>query len=386
MSLPLSSLVVLEIAGLAPAPYAGMILADFGADVIRIDRIQGVNPDVLTRNKRSIALDLKNPLSIDTIKALVAKSDIILDPFRPGVMERLGLGPDVLFKENKRLIYARLSGFGQTGPTAGKAGHDLNYLAISGALEMMGNHKEVPHFPLNILADFAGGGMMCVMGILMALFERFGSGKGQVVDSNLTAGTAYLATFPMLMRQHKLMWEGERGTNSLDGGAHFYQVYRTKDNLFMAVACLEPQFYEQLLVGLGLSDQDLPDQHDSSQWPAMKQKIVEIFMTKTQSEWTRIFDDLDACTTPVLSVEHSVPDDGLPQSREHWPREASFPQPAPLLSRTPATPVVYPTSNPFLAVGKHSVEILTQFGFDTATIQSLLAAKAVSDTGLCQKM
>ncbi|KAL0087914.1 CoA-transferase family III domain-containing protein [Phycomyces blakesleeanus] len=386
MVLPLSKLVVLEIAGLAPAPYAGMILADFGADVIRIDRTQGSNTDVLTRNKRSIALDLKNPLSIETIKRLVSKADVILDPFRPGVMEKLGLGPDVLLTVNEKLIYARLSGFGQTGPIALKAGHDLNYLAISGALEMMGRHKEVPHFPLNILADFAGGGMMCVMGIMIALFERVSSGKGQVIDANLTSGTSYLATFPMLMRQHKLLWEGERGTNTLDSGAHFYEVYRTKDDRFMAVACLEPQFYAQFLIGLNLSKEILPDQLDNAQWPAMKKRISGIFMTKTQSEWTRIFDDLDACTTPVLSMEDSVPGGDTPKTGQRWPRKAVFPQPAPLLSRTPGIHVADPTGDPFLTVGKHSVEILSQFEFDKTVIQRLLNEGAMVDVGFRHKM
>ncbi|RUS24236.1 CoA-transferase family III domain-containing protein [Jimgerdemannia flammicorona] len=233
-SAPLNGLKVLEIAGLAPAPFAGMVLADFGADVIRVDRTNEFNIDILTRHKRSIALNFKNPDGHSTFIRLVQHADVVIEPFRSGVMEKLGLGPDVLCKANPRLVYARLSGYGQTGKSALVAGHDINYVAMSGLLSMLGRQGENPSPPLNIVADFAGGGLMCVMGILLALIERQRSGKGQVVDAGMTAGVSYLSTFPYAMRKTGLQWTEERGTNLLDGGAPFYNVYRTMDKKFVA--------------------------------------------------------------------------------------------------------------------------------------------------------
>ncbi|KAI7902663.1 CoA-transferase family III domain-containing protein [Cokeromyces recurvatus] len=374
---PLSDIVVFEMAGLAPAPFAGLVLSDFGANVIRIDRPRIMNTDVLNRNKRSIALDLKNPLAIHTLLYLLKQADVLLDPFRPGVMEKLGLGPQVLLTLNPRLIYARLSGYGQSGPMSQIAGHDINYLAISGALSLLGRQGEKPFFPVNILADFAGGGLMCVMGILMALIERSKSGKGQVIDANLTLGTSYLTTFPYLMQKHGLMWEGERGTNLLDGGAHFYEVYKTKDNQHMAVGAIEPQFYACLLEKLNLKTDELPNQMDRISWPEMKIKFQHIFSTKTQQEWISIFEGSDACVTPVLSFNH--------KEKEKIAVTATIPQPAPILSRTPAkrllTTTTTTTTNefPFLESGKHSIDILTEFGINSNQITKLLASNAVVD-------
>ncbi|KAK4518362.1 uncharacterized protein ATC70_001715 [Mucor velutinosus] len=373
MGLPLDHITVFEMAGLAPAPFAGLIMADFGANVIRIDRSQGFNADVLTRNKRSLALDLKNPVAISTLMELFKTADVLLDPFRPGVMEKLGLGPDALLKQNPRLIYARLSGFGQHGPHSQIAGHDINYLAISGALNMIGRQGETPFFPVNILADFAGGGLMCVMGILMALIERSKSGKGQIIDANLTAGTSYLATFPYLMQKYGLVWEGERGSNMLDGGAHFYETYRTKDGRFMAVGAIEPQFYAVLLEKLHLNkDEALPNQLDKEAWPRMKTKFQSIFATKTQQEWCSIFDGSDACVTPVLSFQDPIPNTN---------RMAEAPRPAPHLSRTPAKgpDASNEDSPPFLTVGDNSIEILKEFGIGSDQIEKLLASNALVD-------
>ncbi|KAI9485680.1 MAG: CoA-transferase family III domain-containing protein [Benjaminiella poitrasii] len=375
--LPLSDIVVFEMAGLAPAPFAGLILSDFGANVIRIDRSKGFNADVLTRNKRSIALNLKNPLAIQTLLDLFKNVDIILDPFRPGVMEKLGLGPDVLLNINPRLIYARLSGFGQTGSMSQTAGHDINYLAISGVLNLIGREGEKPFFPVNILADFAGGGLMCVMGILMALMERTKSGKGQVIDANLTSGASYLTTFPYLMQKYGLIWESERGTNMLDGGAHFYEIYETKDKQYMAVGAIEPQFYSCLLDKLNLKSDDLPGQMDKASWPQMKVKFQNIFSTKTQKEWNLIFEGTDACVTPVLSFN---PKEG---------QFAAIPQPAPVLSRTPARKLTQenlPNDVPFLESGKHSVEILTEFGVQSDQISKLLASGALMDNSKSSKL
>ncbi|CEP13646.1 hypothetical protein [Parasitella parasitica] len=370
MGLPLDHITVFEMAGLAPAPFAGLVMADFGANVIRIDRSKGFSTDVLTRNKRSIALDLKNPAAIKTLLELFKTADVLLDPFRPGVMEKLGLGPDVLLKQNPRLIYARLSGFGQSGPRSHVAGHDINYLAISGVLSLIGRQGENPFFPVNILADFAGGGLMCVMGILMALIERSKSGKGQIIDANLTAGSSYLATFPYLMQKYGLVWEGERGSNMLDGGAHFYETYRTKDDQFMAVGAIEPQFYAVLLEKLNLSNDDsLPGQLDKEAWPDMKKRFQSIFASKTQHEWCLIFDGSDACVTPVLSYNNAN-------------RKADAPSPAPHLSRTPAKKSVCSNDGdpPFLNVGKNSIEVLQEFGIGAEQIEKLLRSNALVDS------
>ncbi|KAI8065196.1 CoA-transferase family III domain-containing protein [Gongronella butleri] len=380
--LPLQGVTVFEMAGLAPAPFAGMILADYGANVVRVDRPNGNSADLLTRRKRSIALDMKNPESIALFKKLIAKVDIVLDPFRPGVMEKLGIGPADLLAINPRLIFARLSGFGQKGSLA--AGHDINYLAISGALEMLGRQGEAPAFPMNILADFAGGGLMCVMGVLMALVERATSGKGQVIDANLTSGTAYLATFPMLMRENGLIWSNERGSNMLDGGAHFYEVYKTKDDLYMAVGAIEPQFYAALLRGLALDkDASLPDQLDQEQWPAMKERFRAIFASKTQLEWTRVFDGTDACCTPVLSTQHAIPGsetEEKPTSKDHWPRRAILPQPAPSLDRTPAHRADYQDNGAsFLQAGAHTIDILAEHGISGNDISNLIQKGIVHD-------
>ncbi|CAO3608166.1 unnamed protein product [Cunninghamella blakesleeana] len=380
--LPLEGIVVFEMAGLAPAPYAGIILADFGATVIRVDRPNAGGADLLTRHKKSIALDMKNPTSIELFKKLLVKADVILDPFRPGVMEKLGLGPKVLHEVNPRLIFARLSGFGQSGTNSMAAGHDINYLAISGVLEMLGRQGEAPAFPMNLLADFAGGGLTCVMGILMAIIERSKSGKGQVVDANLTSGTAYLATFPYLMRQKGMIWSGERGTNMLDGGAHFYEVYKTKDGRYMSVGAIEPQFYAALLKGLELeNDPDFAQQLDSEQWPTLKKRMINIFASKTQLEWTQVFDGTDACVAPILSTEESIPGSStetLSNKTHYWPRKASPPQPAPLLSRTPAKTATLESAD-LLTSGQNTVEILSDFGISGKEIESLLKSGAIYD-------
>ncbi|KAG1051001.1 hypothetical protein G6F43_006770 [Rhizopus delemar] len=361
---PLKGLVVLEMAGLAPAPFAGMILGDFGANVIRVDRTSSISTDVLVRNKRSIALNLKDSKAKQVFIKLCEKADILLDPFRPGVMEALGLGPEIILDRNPRLIYARLSGYGQSGSTV--AGHDINYLATSGILDMMGRQGENPYYPMNLLADFAGGGLLCVMGILMALFERVKSQKGQVIDAGLTAGTAYVATFPFLMQKYGLVWNDERGKNMLDGGAHFYETYKTKDGRYMAVGAIEPEFYACLLDKLGFDKEEhIPKQHDKEDWPKMKQKFQDVFLTRTQDEWIAIFAGSDACVTPVLSFKDNT---------------AAFPQPAPALSRTPAKRATYSDQTTFLQPGKHSIDILKEFGVSSKEIQQILASKALLDS------
>ncbi|KAF9975745.1 hypothetical protein BGZ73_000495 [Actinomortierella ambigua] len=367
MSTPLAGIKVLEIAGLAPAPFAGMVLSDFGADVIRIDRSTSrMNPDVLARNKRSVAINLKSPAGIDTVIRLAEKADVIIEPFRPGVMERLGLGPDVLLAKNPRLVYARMTGFGQQGHYAKMAGHDINYLAISGVLNILGRDGDRPAFPINLLADFAGGGFMCAMGVVLALHERTRSGKGQVVDAAMIHGVNYLGSFVYNMQQTGALFQTPRGTGQLDGGAHYYDTYKTKDGKWMAVGAIEPEFYALLLKGLGLDPMrdNLPEQTNAEEWPRMKEMFTKLFAEKTQEEWVAIFDLTDACVTPVLDY-YSMP----------------TPAAAPCLSRTPARPV-NADQQLFLDVGGNTNEVLLEAGFSKEEIQDLVNKKAIAGAGL----
>ncbi|XP_046527621.1 alpha-methylacyl-CoA racemase isoform X3 [Equus quagga] len=294
-----------------------------------------------------------------------------------GVMEKLQLGPEILQRENPSLIYARLSGFGQLGRFSRLAGHDINYLALSGVLSKLGKSGDKPCAPLNLLADFGGGGLMCALGIMMALFERTRSGKGQVIDASMVEGTAYLSTF-LWQTQEMGLWEQPRGQNMLDGGAPFYTTYRTADEEFMAVGAIEPQFYELLIKGLGLKSEELPNQMSTTDWPEMKKKFADIFAKKTKAEWCRIFDGTDACVTPVLSLEEAV-------QHGHNKERGSFithgeqgvsPRPAPLLSNTPAIPSS--KRDPF--VGEHTEEILREFGFSQEEIDQLNSDKIIESS------
>ncbi|XP_065095300.1 alpha-methylacyl-CoA racemase-like [Ochlerotatus camptorhynchus] len=332
----LKGLNVLEFVGLAPGPFCGMILADFGATVTRIDKSPINNLDVLQGGKRTLSLDLKKPKAIEIVRSLSRKSDILIEPFRPGVMEKLGLGPAVMMKENPRLIYARLTGFGQSGSHAPRAGHDINYVALSGILSLFGRKGERPTAPINFAADFAGGGLLCAFGILAAVLERHHSGMGQIVDHSMVEGAAYVGSW--LIRSQKLaIWGKRRGENMLDTGAHFYDTFQTKDGKYMSVGALEPQFYKDLLQGLDLQN-ELPqyDENDKN-----RHLIEAIFLTKTRDEWTDIFKNLDACVFPVLELEEV---DQYPHNRErsvfldrNLTKDGELvPTPAPKLSRTPA--------------------------------------------------
>ncbi len=337
-AMALAGIRVLELAGLAPSPFAGMILADFGAKVIRIDRLGQLVADQLSRGKQSICLNLKSAEGVKVFKKMSRAADVLIEPFRPGVMEKMGLGPEILLKENPKLIYARMTGFGQSGSFMKRAGHDINYIGLSGVLSFFGRKGENPVPPVNIVGDFAGGGMPCALGILIALLERTRSGKGQVIDANMVQGSAYVSSF--LWTTHNLGLAGkERGTNMLDTGAHFYDTFKTSDGKYMAVGALEPQFYQQLLEGLGLSDSDLPPQLNRENWSSSKKIFAEIFASKTQEEWCRVFDDVDACVTPILTAEEAA-------QHPHNRKLGTFfeaddgsmqPNPAPVLSRTPAT-------------------------------------------------
>ncbi|NWW93296.1 AMACR racemase, partial [Rhynochetos jubatus] len=296
-----------------------------------------------------------------------------------GVMEKLGLGPEVLLQENPRLIYARLTGFGQSGKYAKSAGHDINYLALSGVLSKLGRKGENPYAPVNLLADFAGGGVMCAMGIVTALYERTRSGKGQIIDASMVEGVAYLSSF-LWKSQNLGLWNRPRGENLLDSGAPFYETYKTSDGKFVAVGAIEPQFYEQLIKGLGLDSDKLPSQLSFSDWPEMKKKFASVFAQKTQAEWCSIFDGTDACVTPVLSFDDVA-------SHQHNKQRSSFikndqeeisPRPAPLLSRTPAVPSC--KRDPF--IGEHTEEILLEYGFTKQEISKLYSDKVI---GFCKQ-
>ncbi|KAI4464774.1 cerebellin-related [Holotrichia oblita] len=364
----LKNIKVIELAGLAPAPFCGMVLADFGASVLRVDKV-GANTDldVLSHGKKSIALNLKHPKGVNILRQLCNKSDVLIEPFRYGVMETLGLGPANLLADNPKLIYARLTGFGQKGFYSKRAGHDINYVALSGLLSLFGRSKEKPTFPVNYTADFGGGGLMCAFGIVMALYERSVSGLGQVVDANMVEGTAYVGSW-LYKSQRLPIWGNKRGENVLDSGAHFYEVYETKDGKYMSVGALEPQFYKELLKELGLTDDEMPQYGNFDE---CKKLLASIFITKTQDEWCKRFDHLDACTFPVLSLDEA-PTHQHNKEQEMFVKDSVsqtyVPKPAPNLSRTPAKSVS--TIRPPLR-GEHTESILYDLQYTAQDIDTL---------------
>lgn len=311
MTGPLAGVRVLELAGIGPAPFAAMLLAELGADVVRIDRPDGTEltagseaVDLFNRGKRSIVLDLKSPVDVSMALNLAAKSDIFIEGNRPGVVERLGLGPDDCFAVNERLVYGRMTGWGQTGPLASSVGHDIDYIAITGALAAIGVADGPPVVPLNLVGDFGGGSNYLVIGLLAALFEARVSGRGQVVDAAIVDGAAHLMTgVHMLTAAGR--WSGARGTNLLDGGAPYYALYRTSDDLYMAVGAIEPRFYAALLTGLEL-EFDVVGQNDESTWPALRAAFESTFASRSRDDWTRVFDGTDACVAPVLTSTEAL--------------------------------------------------------------------------------
>src|SRR5215472_3014166 len=330
---PLTGVRVVEIASLAPAPFGCMILADLGADVLRVDRAERSGPqarqpnDPLSRGRRSIGLNLKDPAAVDLLLKLVDQSDVLVEGFRPGVAERLGFGPDICAQRNPRLIFARMTGWGQDGPLAPTAGHDIDYIAISGALGPIGRAGEAPVPPINFIGDFGGGGMLMALGILAALVERAASGNGQVVDAAMVDGSALITSFLYGMRAAG-GWQDQRGSNLLDTGAPFYDTYATADGGYVAVGALEPQFYAALLTGLGLTDAGLPAQHDRAGWPVLRDRFAATFAARSWDEWAEVFAGTDACVAPVLSMAEA-PVHPQATARQAFVEVAGLVQPAP---------------------------------------------------------
>lgn len=323
--------------------------------------------DVMSHGKRMISINLKSKEGVKFVKKLCDSSDVFLDTFRPGVMEKIGLGPEDLLKSNSRLIYARLTGYGQNGVYKLKAGHDINYVAVSGVLSLLREPKKPPRVPINLLADFAGGGLVCAFGIVLALFERMKSGKGQIIDASMTEGAAYVATW--LFKSRNLpIWSGEPGTNVLDGGFAGYGTYETKDGKFMAVGALEPQFYLNFLRGLQLSEDEYGQTGNFDQ---NRNKFKEIFLTKTQDDWCRIFDNLDACVTPVVDLNCVDKNECNSMRKSFYKNDENLivPEPAPKLSRTPGKSS---GRNSLPQPGEHTVEILKELGCNTNNINELI--------------
>ncbi|HEY7931089.1 MAG TPA: CaiB/BaiF CoA-transferase family protein [Acidimicrobiales bacterium] len=373
---PLEGVKVIELAGIGPGPYACMLLADLGADVLRLER---GDPDAsneptwetLNRGRPSVAVDLKSSAGRDLVLELCARADVLIEGFRPGVAERLGVGPEACHARNARLVYARITGYGQSGPLAPRAGHDINYVGVSGALWPIGRAGEPPVPPMNLVGDFGGGSLFVVMGILAALVETSRSGLGQVVDAAMVDGSASLTS--ML---HSFLnagfWHEERGVNILDSGAPFYDVYETKDARYVAVGAIEAPFYAALLEGLGLASASLPAQFDRDQWPMLKQRFAEVFRTRTRDEWTTQFADVDACVTPVLSPREAARHPYNTARNVFAVSEAGAqPQPAPRFSRTPGR-----LSRPPTAAGAGTREGLAGWGLSEERVNELRDAGA----------
>jgi len=377
---PLCGLRVVELAGQGPAPFCAMVLADLGAEVIRVERAglpaPGAAMDrrfILTRGRQVVGIDLKAPRGIEVVLRMVEHTDVLVEGFRPGVLERLGLGPTVCLERNPRLVYGRITGYGQQGPLADEAGHDINYIAMTGVLASIGRRGEAPVPPLNLVGDFGGGGMLLVTGILAALHERTRSNLGQVVDAAIVDGAALLTTMIQELRGLS-RWNDERGTNFLDSGSHYYNVYETSDGEFVAVGAMEPRFYRSLMHGLGYADDDVPPQDDQSRWESLTRDVAEIFRRRTQAEWLETFRGTDACVTPVLSL-------GDAPAHPHHRSRATFvdvggmtePAPAPRFSRTPP-----PAPTPSPGPGVHATGALERWGL-TATEVDVLVRDGVVD-------
>ncbi|MEE2703299.1 MAG: CaiB/BaiF CoA-transferase family protein [Myxococcota bacterium] len=381
MAGPLAGVKIIELAGIGPGPFCGMMLSDMGAELLRIDRANaaggsfpdGPRADILGRGRRSVAVDLKSPAGIETVLRLVEKADVLYEGFRPGVTERLGLGPETCLERNPRLVYGRMTGWGQEGPLAHAAGHDINYIALAGALHAIGRKGENPVPPLNLVGDFGGGGMLLAFGIVCALVERDRSGQGQVVDAAMVDGAA--ALMAIIFGAHSSgWWHDERGVNMLDTGAHFYETYETSDGKYISVGSIEPQFYQLLLEHSGLATEDLPNQNDRSHWPEMKERLAAIFRSRTRDEWCEVMEGTDICFAPVLTLSEA-PEHPHAVARNAFRNIEGVvqPGPAPRFSRT-APDLDRPPAFP----GEHTEETLSDWGFSEAEISKLREEKAIA--------
>ena len=381
---PLAGYKIIEIAGIGPGPFAAMMLSDMGAEVIRVERVQAVrdtqssnaNWDVMQRGRKNIAIDLKNSDGVETLLQLVDKADALIEGFRPGVMERLGVGPDVCISRNKKLVFGRMTGWGQDGPYANSAGHDINYIALAGALAHFGRAGEAPVPPLNMVGDFGGGGMLLAYGVVCALLETQRSGVGQVVDAAMVDGSAILMSMFWGFKNIGLHDENARGTNMLDTGAHFYDVYKCSDSKFVSIGSIEPQFYAQLLQLTGLAeDAEFASQQDRDKWPALKKRLSVVFATKTQAEWCKIMEGTDVCFAPVLTMSEAA-------KHPHNVARNTFieiagttqPAPAPRFSRTVASLPTAPVGS-----GANTREVLQSWGIQN--VDELIARGVVKESG-----
>lgn len=369
---PLQGIRVVEFAGLAPGPYCAMLMADMGADVLRIERPGGTRPgaddrlSLLNRNRRTVVIDLKSPHGVAAVVRLVGKADALIEGFRPGVMERLGLGPDVCLKANRRLVYGRMTGWGQEGPLADAPGHDLNCIALSGALHSIGRKGEPPTIPLNLIGDFAGGGLLLAFGILCALIVAMRSGEGQVVDAAMVDGAASLMSYMHGLRAQGA-WSEVRGENPLDGASPWYQVYATSDGQYVSIANVEAKFHAELLRLTGLAGEDLPGQHDRENWPRLRQRFAELFRGKTREEWCALLEGSETCFAPVLTIAEAV-------EHPHNRTRGTFvevegvvqPAPAPRFSRSQPDAVRLPD-----IPGRNAEELLAHWGFTVDEVAHL---------------
>lgn len=373
---PLAGIKVVEMAGIGPGPFCAMMLSDMGAEVIRVDRLahkgSGHRANVLNRGRRSIAVDLKNPDGVAAVQQLIDAADVVIEGFRPGVMERLGLGPDTCLARNPRLIFGRMTGWGQSGPLAPAAGHDINYISIGGALGAMGYSDRPPAPPLNLVGDFGGGAMYLLAGVLAALVERSTSGQGQVIDAAMTDGTASLLS-PFYGMMAMGMWTKERMDNRLDGGAHYYGSYACSDGKFISIGSIEPQFYALLLELCEIDDPEFAKQNDKQHWASLRGKLEALFVTQTRDHWCALLEGTDVCFAPVLNLQEA------PQHPHNLARQSfveidgvTQPAPAPRFSRTPTT-----VQAPAAMAGEHSEEILNDWGFAPDEILALQQSGAI---------
>ena len=386
MAGPLTGYRIIEIAGIGPGPFAAMLLSDMGAEVIRVERAQSVRGpapqsahyDVMLRGRRNLALDLKHPDGVATLLDLVEKADAIIEGFRPGVMERLGIGPDVCLARNPKLVFARMTGWGQEGPYALAAGHDINYISLAGALAHFGRAGEAPVPPLNMVGDFGGGGMFLAYGVVCALLEAQRSGKGQVVDAAMVDGASVLMSMFWAFRTIGMFDENQRGTNLLDTGAHFYDVYECSDGKYVSLGSIEPQFYAELMRLTGLDgDPEFAQQMNRSMWPHLKERLGALLLTKTRDEWCAVMEHTDVCFAPVLTMAEAA-------QHPHNVARGTFievagvtqPKPAPRFSRTEPEVVSAPAH-----AGQHTCAVLADWGVAADRIEALVTSGAAVDAG-----